>query len=93
MSGTPALLLFLLPALACVVAEALIVRATVRAAHAHRDPAAGVRLQRTQMEIVWAVLPALALVAVLVLTWSAVRSPSRREPHAPAAPPAELSRR
>lgn len=84
MSGTVALSIFLVSALVCVVAEALIVRATVRAARAHHDVGPGFALQRTGLEIVWAVLPAIMLVVVLALTWRGVQAPPRQQLITPA---------
>ena len=94
MSGTVALSIFLASALVCVVAEALIVRATVRVARAHPDAGPGFTLQRTALEIVWAVLPAVMLAVVLALPWRAVQAPPRRQTITPTgAAPAELPRR
>jgi heme/copper-type cytochrome/quinol oxidase subunit 2 len=60
--ATAAILLFWGAALACVVAEAAILRAVLV-----RRPG------RSAMEIVWAVLPAVALGVLLAYTWHVVR--------------------
>ncbi len=76
--------LFWLAVGCCVVAQAAILRATFRT-HARRaDVGAGIPRPRRFVEIVWAVVPAIALAIVLVVTWRAVHPPVGSP--APAAP-------
>lgn len=73
----------------CVVAQVAILRSAL--AH-HRPPAdapATLPATRRGVEILWAVLPAVALAAVLVLTYRAVQS-RQAAPGAPA-PATEVS--
>lgn len=73
---------FWVAAVACAVAQVAIVRSVfvARAPLGAADEAPrsshGVPMAapRRAAEVVWAVVPALALVAVLVLTWRAVRA-------------------
>lgn len=92
MSGTVSLSLFLLGALVCVVAEALIVRATIRVATSPPAPGSPLPAPPTAFEIVWAILPAIALAVVLAVTWNAVRSPARQS-LVPSPPPPGLTAR
>ena len=75
------LVLFWLSVAVAVVAELAIVAATVRASRPHPVadvPAAAqgetdtLPTQRRALEVLWAVLPALALVVLFVLTWRAL---------------------
>ncbi len=76
--------IFWISAALCVVAEASIVRSalvvrTATAAGASLPPV------RRATEVVWSVVPALALVVVLALTWRAIhRQPVRMLPPATA---------
>lgn len=72
---------FWVAAVACAVAQLAIVRsvfvarAPVGAADGAPDSAAGrVPATRRAAEVTWAVLPALALAGVLVLTWRAMHA-------------------
>lgn len=73
---------------ACVVAQAAIVRSALHAPSAGRpsaDGAAPLRAPPRVIEIGWTVLPAIALAAVLVLTWRAMHPlPPAASPAAPA---------
>jgi heme/copper-type cytochrome/quinol oxidase subunit 2 len=71
--------IFWIAVLSCVVAEIAILRAVFRVRGTVPGPAApgvGSSLPRVRrgVEILWALLPALALALVLVLTWRAMRA-------------------
>jgi heme/copper-type cytochrome/quinol oxidase subunit 2 len=72
----------------CTIAQFLIVRSVLGARHVPA-PSADVPRSRARTELVWAVVPAVALVALLVFTWDAVRQSTARPS---AAPPAETTR-
>lgn len=74
-------IVFALCALACAVAHVAILRSVLRAAAA-RPADAGVPRPGLVAEIVWAVLPMLALALVLTATWVKVerRDVPRPEP-------------
>jgi heme/copper-type cytochrome/quinol oxidase subunit 2 len=83
--------LFWIAVAVAVVAELAIVAATVRASRPHpvadvpaiaADATEGLPSPRRWLEVLWAVIPALALVALFALTWRAVRAPATD--HAPA---------
>lgn len=75
---------FWVAAVACAVAQVAIVRSVfvARAPHGTGDGSPGplsshkapMAAPRRAAEVAWAVVPALALAAVLVLTWRAVRA-------------------
>ena len=70
--------IFWLAAAVCVVAEIAILRSMFRGSHLatpDRSPAVDAEVPRGRpvAEIVWAILPAVALVVILVLTRNAVR--------------------
>lgn len=71
-----AAVLFWLSVTCCVVAQAAIIRATLRVS---RAPAGGgattLPRPRRWLEIVWVVLPAIALGLLLVSTWRAIDGP------------------
>ena len=71
----------------CVVAQAAIVRAAVLAPRADA-PAAAVPRPRRVAEVVWAVLPALALAFALVATWRRMHPGAPLDREAPPAPAA-----
>jgi heme/copper-type cytochrome/quinol oxidase subunit 2 len=76
--------IFWVAAVCCVVAQWFIVRGALRAATAtSATPAAA----RRWSDVVWAVVPAVALIAVLAATWRTLhRAPGRRSgPATPAA--------
>lgn len=97
MTASVAAALFWLSVVCCVVAEIAIVRSTLRLSRRHGEPAGAAlagapRLPhpRRALELVWVILPALALAAVLGATWRAVSAPpvvqlhgagTTREPH------------
>lgn len=60
--------IFWFSAVSCAVAQAAILRSVIIAPAGSSDAPAGSARRRT-MEIAWAVLPGIALVAVFVLTW------------------------
>ena len=53
----------------------MIVRATIRVARAPMLSGVSYPRQRTGLEVLWAVLPALALAALLAFTWRAIQAP------------------
>jgi heme/copper-type cytochrome/quinol oxidase subunit 2 len=66
MAGPLATILFIVAAIAIVVAHALIIRSTLRTLSA----AGAVNTSRSRVrEFVWAVVPAVVLIALLVWTW------------------------
>ena len=78
----PSLLLretiFWIAAALCTVAEIAILRSMFRGTRIvtpDRSPAVDAEVPRARPlgELIWAVIPALALVAILYLTWSAIR--------------------
>ncbi|HKS05132.1 MAG TPA: hypothetical protein VJR92_02365 [Gemmatimonadaceae bacterium] len=73
MAGPLANMLFILATIAIVVAHALIIRSTLRSLAA--SGAVGQPRSRTQ-ELVWALLPAIVLIALLVWTWSTMHPDS-----------------
>jgi len=75
---TPSTLLFWASVACCLVAQVLIVRSVVGA---RRLPAASPELPRANagVELMWAVLPALALGALLLFTWRAIDVRQSRE--------------
>jgi heme/copper-type cytochrome/quinol oxidase subunit 2 len=64
--------IFWIAALACVVAEAAILRSTYLARGAQRS--ALVPAASRGREITWAIIPALALAALLVVTWQKIHA-------------------
>jgi heme/copper-type cytochrome/quinol oxidase subunit 2 len=56
----------------CLVAQLLIVRSVLGARHLP-SPAADVPRSRGAVELVWALVPAIALAVLLVFTWRAMR--------------------
>ena len=64
-------ILFWVAAAACALAELAIVRAAL-ATHSRRAPAEGVPQPSRIGEIIWVVIPALALAVVLWATWRAL---------------------
>ena len=82
MTASFAAALFWLSVVCCVVAEVAIVRATLRVSRLSGEPAVvaptgGSVLPRPRrgLELLWVILPALALAAVLGATWRAVSAP------------------
>jgi heme/copper-type cytochrome/quinol oxidase subunit 2 len=67
----PAVIVFLLCATACVVGHFAILASVVRRRSAVVD--SGVPRPRTGMEILWALVPAIALAILLTATWARVR--------------------
>ena len=81
MTASFAAALFWLSVVCCVVADVAIVRATLRVSRLSGEPATartGASLlprPRRGLELLWVILPALALAAVLGATWRAVSAP------------------
>ena len=67
-------LVFWIAAVCCVVAEVAILRATATARYVP-PPDPNLPAVRRPVEIVWAVVPAVALALVLWLTWLAIHAP------------------
>lgn len=67
-------LVFVLCAVACVVAHVAILRSVVRAAAERPAPEPGVPRPGLASEVVWATIPMLALALVLTATWMKVRA-------------------
>jgi len=76
---TPSTLLFWASVACCLVAQVLIVRSVVGA---RRLPPASPELPRAHagVELVWAVLPAVALGVLLLFTWRAIDVRESRDP-------------
>ena len=82
MTASFAAALFWLSVICCVVAEVAIVRATLRVSRLSGEPVAtapsgtsAMPRPRRGLELLWVVLPALALAVVLGATWRAVSAP------------------
>lgn len=77
-----AVVVFAVCAVACAVAHVAILRSVVRSAAARLPMEPGVPRSGLAIELVWAVLPMLALALVLTATWAKVRveSAPRHEP-------------
>lgn len=71
-------LVFALACVACAVAHIAIVASVLRSRSA--AVAAGVPRPRLRIELLWALLPAVALAFVLTLTWPVVRAHARSNP-------------
>jgi heme/copper-type cytochrome/quinol oxidase subunit 2 len=63
----------------CAVAQFFILRSVGGARHAP-EPTAHLPRQRGGVEMLWAVVPALALAVVLAFTWRAIRAGAPGEP-------------
>jgi hypothetical protein len=75
-------LVFVLCAVACLVAHVAVLRSVLRTAVAATPVEPGVPRPRIGVEVVWAVIPILALALVLTATWARVRSDSAQPPEA-----------
>jgi heme/copper-type cytochrome/quinol oxidase subunit 2 len=76
----------------CAIAQIFILR-SIGAGGRRRAPdsgGSGVPQPRGVVEMIWALVPAIALAALLMVTWRAMRD--RAEPAAPAAPVMEAER-
>jgi len=69
-------LLFALCAAACVVGHVAILRSVIRSRAVAAD--AGVPRPRLAIEVVWALVPAVALAILLTFTWATVREHALR---------------
>jgi heme/copper-type cytochrome/quinol oxidase subunit 2 len=75
-SASLAGLMFWLSVASCVVAQVAIIRATLRVSGASAsDSTLQMPHPRRWLEIVWVILPAIALAALLVVTWRDIDSP------------------
>jgi heme/copper-type cytochrome/quinol oxidase subunit 2 len=76
MPHLPATILFWISVACCLVAQVLIVRSVVAA---RGLPPVRPELPRARgsVEVMWAVVPAIALAAVLFFTWRAIGGPRR----------------
>ena len=75
-----AVLVFAVCAVGCAVAHIAILRSVVRSAAARPPVESAVHRPRFVVELIWAVLPMLALALVLTATWAKVRSNSSPRP-------------
>ena len=75
-------IVFALCALACFVAHVAILRSVLRTTAETLPADAAVPRPRIGIEVLWAVIPMLALALVLTATWARVRSHVRRAPEA-----------
>ena len=71
--------LFWLSVACCAIAQCYIIR-SVRGSRHVPEPTANVPHSRGGVEMVWAVLPAIGLVLVLVFTWRAERATNGAAP-------------
>ena len=79
MTSTVAGAIFWIAAALCLVAQAAILRAMFGAPHpAASEPGASLEVPTANraMELVWAVVPAVALALVLWLSWQAIHAPT-----------------
>lgn len=79
MRWTPEAIVFAVAAAACAIAHVAILGSVLRRASSVES--AGVPRPRFVAEIVWAILPALALAFLLTATWGRVRENSATPPH------------
>ncbi len=73
----------------CAIAQLYILRSVGGGRHL-AEPAAGVPREQRRMEVIWALLPAIALAVLLFFTWKALQAP--RDDREPLAPPRGASR-
>ncbi|MDE3128446.1 MAG: hypothetical protein KGL38_10600 [Gemmatimonadota bacterium] len=66
--------IFWIAAVCCLVAQAAIIRSTLRP-HVPAPAGQQVPRPRTPVEVAWVLLPALILAGVFVLTWHAMHPP------------------
>jgi heme/copper-type cytochrome/quinol oxidase subunit 2 len=75
------LLLFWTSALACAIAEVAILRAALRRPAEDAPPVArALRPHSPIGEVIWALVPAVALTFVLFWTWAAIHEPAASSP-------------
>jgi len=72
--------LFWMSVACCTIAQVFIIRSVLASRHAP-EPSANVPKSRDAVEVMWAILPAVALAVLLLFTWRAVHE-------SPAVPPA-----
>ncbi len=88
MSAGLAGILFWLSVASCLVAEAAIIRATLRVSRASATEASALLPHpRRWLEIVWVILPAIVLVVLLASTWRVIDAPRNDTRLFPATPP------
>jgi heme/copper-type cytochrome/quinol oxidase subunit 2 len=92
MSPTVADAIFWIAVVACAVAQIAILRSVVGARQPELPADARVAPARRSVEVAWAVIPALALVGVLALTWRTLH-PSAASALMDAAPTVSLGAR
>jgi hypothetical protein len=68
--------IFWLAVVCCIVAQAAIVRSSLSGSTQTATPLSEVPRPKRSIEIAWTILPALALAAVLVVTWRAIHTPA-----------------
>jgi heme/copper-type cytochrome/quinol oxidase subunit 2 len=74
--------LFWLSVACCLIAQLFIIR-SVRGARYVPAPASGLPRRHGMLEMIWAVLPAVGLVVLLVFTWRAIHAPPGERVPAP----------
>src|SRR4051794_396214 len=79
--------LFWLSVACCAVAQVFIIRSVQLGRHRTESPVVASR-SRYGVELMWAILPAFALVALLAFTWLAVQSHVQGAPQSQRAAPA-----
>ena len=79
--STISLLLFWTCALACAIAQVAILRAALRRPAEDAPPVARAPRPHNQIgEVIWALIPAVALGFVLFWTWAAIHEPAASSP-------------
>ena len=78
--------IFWFSAICCAVAQTAILRSVVTTA-AHAGPDDGFSPRRRVVDIMWAVLPGIALAAVFVFTWRLMHGATLPIPSAPSVTP------
>ena len=73
-----AVLVFVLCVVACVVGHVAILRSVLRSRTVATD--AAVPRPRLGVEVVWAVIPAIALAVLLTFTWATIRERAQAQP-------------
>jgi heme/copper-type cytochrome/quinol oxidase subunit 2 len=84
MSPTVAEIVFWTAACCCLVAQIALVHAAIRSPMSGSPDTAAVVMPRRSREIVWTIVPAIALVLVLAFTWRAMHPPAGHEMPMPA---------
>jgi heme/copper-type cytochrome/quinol oxidase subunit 2 len=86
MSPTVAEIVFWIAAACCLVAQIALVHSAIRSPMSGSADTAAVVMPRRSKEIAWTIVPAIALVLVLVLTWRAMHQSAGHPMQMPAGP-------